>query len=194
LRLLCYVQLKSKWESQKLKYTSNERGVISVLFIILVVIVVIAVGVALFESHHVNRQAGSSPSPSSSSVVRATSSPSPSPTAAPSSYFDIVDLGVKFLLPASFSDLEYKVVHLTGDEAVNSVAFSSKRLDAAGCGLDTAPLGYLTYDSDKGGSMVAIARNSNLYYLQPQAGCKASATLQDWQSLETALKSLVSDK
>jgi hypothetical protein len=58
----------------------------------------------------------------------------------------------------------------------------------------SAPQGYLTYDNNKGGTMVATARNSNLYYLQPQAGCKADASLQNWQQLEAGLKTLLSDK
>jgi hypothetical protein len=111
------------------------------------------------------------------------------PTA--SSVYDIVDLGVKFTVPATFSDLTHRVVKLAGDQAVNSVAFSSRQLEAAGCGVEA--LGYLTYDTNKGGVIVGRARGSDLYYLQPKAACKTGATLQNWQGLRDALKTLGSD-
>jgi hypothetical protein len=112
------------------------------------------------------------------------------------SVLDITPLGVEFALPSDVSDLTYQIVHLTGDQAVNSVEFSSQRLEVAGCGLSAAPLGYLTYDSDKGGTLVASdIRNSSLYYVSPASGvCKANASLQDWQALKSYLTTAVTDQ
>ncbi|MEK7565360.1 MAG: hypothetical protein AAB501_03950 [Patescibacteria group bacterium] len=109
--------------------------------------------------------------------------------------YEVPELAVEFVLPEAFMDLTHKVVKLSGDQAVNSVAFSSKRLETFGCGLETALLGYLTYDNDKGGIFVGHAKydNDKLYYIKPSGQCKADISLQDWQTLENALKSLTAD-
>jgi hypothetical protein len=179
-----------------MKQSLNERGVLPILVAIFIVVLIAAAGVAAYNvsksDNKDDQTAKASLSPTSSSS--ATASPIATPTPTPDSTFDVSDLGVKFTLSGSLWDLDYKVVHLTGDQAVNSVAFSSKRLEAAGCSLDSAPLGYLTYDNDKGGVMVATARNSSLYYLQPQAGCNADVSLRNWQVLQSGLRTLASDK
>ncbi len=109
------------------------------------------------------------------------------------SVYNIKDLGVEFALPSSISDLSYKVVNLGGEQAVSSVTFSTKRLEAAGCSLDSAPLGHLTYTEGKGGILVASARGSNLYYIEPKGSCSADPSLRNWQKLKEALKTTVSD-
>lgn len=111
----------------------------------------------------------------------------------PSTIYNISNLGIQFSLPAPLSDLTDKIVHLEGDQAVNSVGFSSKRLEAAGCSVESAPLGYLTYDNDKGGVIVGNARGSNLYYIPPSGQCQVATVSQDWRILQEALKSLVTD-
>jgi len=62
-----------------------------------------------------------------------------------------------------------------------------------GCSVDSAPLGILTYDSDKGGMVVANTRNSKLYYIKPQPGCKADASFLDWRSLEQSFRGITED-
>jgi hypothetical protein len=180
-----------------MKYVSDDRGVVPVMLIVLVALLIIVGGYAFYNvTHHANgEQASNSKTPTPSSSPLGSASPAaPTPTPTPSSVFDITSLGVKFTLSGTLYDLTYQVVHLTGDQAVNSVEFSSQRLEAAGCSLSSAPLGYLTYDNDKGGTVVANARNSNIYYLAPTGGtCKAAASLQNWQALESSLKTSVSD-
>lgn len=56
--------------------------------------------------------------------------------------YDIIGLAVSFTLPGTLYDLTYQNHKFPNDQAVNSVEFSSKRLESAGCGLETAPLGY----------------------------------------------------
>jgi|GEM_PF-2477381 hypothetical protein len=105
--------------------------------------------------------------------------------------FEIAALGLKFQAPPSLSDLDYRTIKLSGDQSVSSVEFSSKKLETAGCDIAKAPLGYLTYDNDKGGTLVANARSSNLYYIAPKTVCGTSAS--DSDTLKSALKSLTSD-
>jgi hypothetical protein len=108
-----------------------------------------------------------------------------------SNWYSISNLGLLFNLPNTLSDLTYQVVKLSGDQAVNSVKFSTKRLESVGCNLSTDPLGYLTYDKDKGGVVVANARGSDLYYIKPAVQCETA--LQDSLVLEQALKTIISD-
>lgn len=107
--------------------------------------------------------------------------------------YDVSDLGVKFALPQTLSDLTYKAAKLPGEQAVNSVAFSSKCLESAGCGVESAPLGYLTYDNDKGGTRVGHARGSELYYIAPTGQCKVAGAMQNSDTLKGALQSLSFD-
>lgn len=111
----------------------------------------------------------------------------------PAFIYDIADLGLMFASPGALRDLDSAAVHLAGDQAVNSVGFSSQRLEAAGCSVQSAPLGILTYDTDKGGDIVAHVGNQNLYYLEPKAGCKADGTLLPLAGFKAALGSLISD-
>ena len=181
-----------------MKYMSDEKGTAPLLLVVLVALLIIVGGYAIYNvTHHANgEQASNSTTPTpSSSPISSASPAAPTPTPTPGSVFDISSLGVKSTLTGALYDLTYQVVHLTGDQAVNSVEFSSQRLEAAGCSLSSAPLGYLTYDNDKGGTLVANARNSDLYYLAPTTGtCKAAASLQNWQALESSLKTSVSDQ
>ncbi len=109
--------------------------------------------------------------------------------------YDIKDLGVKFMLPAPLSDLKYHWVHFEHDQALNSVGFSSDRLIKAGCDADKAPMGYLTYNKDRGligGDIIGHARGSDLYYIYPNVNCGGELQ-DDWRILQEALKSLETD-
>jgi len=142
----------------------------------LVVLIIVIIVLAVFSYSYFNRTASRS-----------------QPTPTNNKSFDITDLGVRFTLPDELSDLTYTVVHLSGDQAVNSVGFSDKRLEAAGCSAAMAPLGYLTYDSYKGGVVVGHARGSQLSYLKPDKKCSADISLQNLGVLENALHSIESD-
>ncbi len=109
--------------------------------------------------------------------------------------YHITDLALSFTLPDTLSDLTHRYHKFPNDQAVNSVEFSSKRLESAGCGLETAPLGYLTFDTGRGGILVGHLKNDldKLYYIRPNGQCKADKSLQDWQTLENALKTLTDD-
>lgn len=107
------------------------------------------------------------------------------------SEYDISELGIKFVLPASVPDLIHVVAHFPGDQAVNSVALSSKKLAILGCATGT--LGYLTLDADKGGSFVASARGSNLYYIKPSFVCESNISAGAVQDLSSALRYLKTD-
>lgn len=182
-----------------MKYFKDQRGALLVVELIILAAVIVVAGFAGYQYLKNSKAANKAGTPKPHIVANSSTSPSPAtteaPTPTPSSTFDISSLGVKFTLSGTVSDLDYQVVHLTGDQAVNSVEFSSKRLEAAGCSLASAPLGYLTYDNNKGGTLVANVRNSNLYYLSPTAGsCAAAPSLQTWQALESSLRSAVSDQ
>lgn len=123
-------------------------------------------------------------------VTPAPTNPQPN---SPAFIYEIADLRLMFAAPGSLRDLDSAPVHLAGDQAVNAVGFSSQRLEAAGCSVQSAPLGILTYDIDKGGDIVANVGGKNLYYLEPKAGCKADAALQPLANFKAALGSLISD-
>lgn len=174
-------------------YTSNESG-FTALEIILTIVVLAAIGAAVFFGLKAHDSATNKDTAASVSTPVASASPSnsSSPTSTPSLpsfVFDISDLGLKFTAPGEYAGLTYQVVHLAGDQAVNSVALSTKTLTTTACPISTAPLGYLTYDSDKGGQKVANARNSTLYYIAPTGACAAS----NYSALQAALQTLVSD-
>ena len=110
--------------------------------------------------------------------------------------YHIQDLGLEFAFLPALSDLTHEVARFNSDQAVNSVGFSTVRLDAAGCSwqnLQGAPLGYLRFGNDQGGVLVAHARFSDLYYIRPKVSCDANPSLQNWQLLQNSLRSLVSD-
>jgi hypothetical protein len=101
--------------------------------------------------------------------------------------YDIPDLDISISVPKEFSDLTFTSIQLPGDQAVNSVGFSSVRLENSGCPSTSAPLGYLTYDMDKGGKKAGSANGGSLYYIEPDKPCGADPKLQNWQGLESAL-------
>lgn len=174
-------------------YISNQSG-FTAIEIILTIIALAAIGAAVYFGLKARNSATNNHVTTSviTPTVSASPSGSPSPTASPSLpsfVFGISDLGLKFTAPGAFTGLTYQVVHLAGDQAVNSVALSTKTLTTAACPISSAPLGYLTYDGDKGGKKVADARNSALYYIAPTGACAAN----DYSALQTALQTLVSD-
>ena len=131
--------------------------------------------------------------PGASVTPAATAAPVAGAIGSPAFIYDVPELGVMFAAPGTLKDLNSTTVRLPGDQNLSSVGFATKRLEAAGCSLASAPLGILTYDTDKGGSIVARVKDQNLYYLEPVAGCKAEATLLPLASFKSALSSLVSD-
>ncbi len=147
------------------------------------IIVIVAIAAVLGGWYYVKKSSGPAPS--------GVEGPQPAVVTTTTSIYSISNLGLLVYLPSSLSDLTHNVVHLAGDQAVNSVEFSTIRLESAGCPLSSAPLGYLTYDNDKGGVVVAHARGSDLYYIKPTVQC--GAALQDWPTLQQALKTIVSN-
>lgn len=109
------------------------------------------------------------------------------------SAYTVSELGIKFYIPNTLSDVVHKVVKFPTDQAVNTVGFSTRRLETAGCDAKSAPLGYLTYNKTVGGEIIAHVRNSDLYYIKPDGTCKAYVSLQNWQLLRDILKTLVTD-
>jgi hypothetical protein len=108
--------------------------------------------------------------------------------------YDMTELGAEFKLPFKLMDLGYKVRYIKGDQAPSTVEFTTKRLQAAGCTIDQAPMGMLTYRSDLGGTKIAHIRHSNMYYVKPDGSCHARPGIQDWKILRQALQnSLRSD-
>ena len=104
----------------------------------------------------------------------------------------IDDLGLQFEAPTKLGTLTFSPIHLEGDQALNSVTISSEAATQAGCTQDDGPLGVLTYDRNKGGTLVANARSADLYYIEPTKACSAVTRL-DISTLQSALASLVSD-
>lgn len=103
-------------------------------------------------------------------------------------------LQLKFTAPGKFSDLIDEVKYRSGDQAVNAVAFSSKRLSDAGCSTQDAPLGILAYDQKSPGAE-QVSPGSHWYFSPPQQACgKADSSLQDWKSLQSALKTVTDDR
>jgi len=154
--------------------------------------------VAEYLHSHKAALVGPTPTPIIKVVIStapgATLTPAPLAQPAPAFIYDISDLGLMFAAPGSLADLDSAAVHLAGDQAVNSVGFSSKRLETAGCSVQSAPLGTLTYDTDKGGDIVAQVAGQKLYYLEPKVGCKADVALLPLASFKASLGSIISDK
>lgn len=172
----------------------------SYMFELVLGLIVLAI-LFVAEYLHAHKAAITGPTPTPiikvviSTVPGVTVTPSPTGMlpSAPAFIYDITELGLMFAAPGALKDLDSAAVHLAGDQAVNSVGFSSQRLEAAGCSVQSAPLGILTYDTDKGGDIVARVGGQNLYYLEPKAGCKADAVLQPLANFKAALGSLISD-
>lgn len=171
-------------------------------FMLELVLGLVVLGILLVAEYlHAHKAAIMGPTPSP--IIKVVISTAPGVTVTPAAVdtqpnppafiYDISDLGLMFAAPGTLKDLDSAAVHLAGDQAVNSVGFSTKRLEAAGCSLQSAPLGILTYDTDKGGDIVAHVGSQNLYYLEPKAGCKADTAFLPLASLKAALGSLISD-
>ncbi|MDO8590451.1 MAG: hypothetical protein Q7R65_00550 [bacterium] len=109
--------------------------------------------------------------------------------------YQIKELGLLFDLPQMLSGLKHRSFWSPGDQAVNSVVFTTWGLARDGVCTDDA-LGTLTYNKDLGGVIVAHARGSDVYYLPPQKKCDfGEPAAENWPDiLETALKNtLISD-
>jgi hypothetical protein len=165
--------------------------------LVLGLIVLVILLVAEYLHAHKAAIMGPTPSPIIKVVVSTAPGVTVTPVATPASLtpqafiYDISDLGLMFAAQGGLKDLDTAAVHLSGDQAVNSVGFSSQRLETAGCSAQSAPLGTLTYDTDKGGDIVARVGTQNLYYLQPKAGCKADAAILPLISLRSSLGSII---
>ena len=178
------------------RYTSGAAVEITLSVVVLAILLM-----AEYLHNHKAATLGPMPTPIIKTVVvtapGASVSPTPTvtpePSVRPSFIYDASDLGAMFAAPGRLYDLTATSVHLAGDQAVNSIGLGSKRLDAADCKAITAPLGTLTYDTDKGGTAVATIGNRTLYYLDPKAGCAADATLLPLSELKAALTSFISD-
>jgi hypothetical protein len=110
-----------------------------------------------------------------------------------SAVLDIKELKARLDLPASLRDLKYRVAKLPGDSRIMIVSFGSERMDAQNCPVGTSPLGYLTYDSDQGGTRVATVKFQPLFYVDSQSGCASDELTADSAALQAALHHLVSD-
>lgn len=102
--------------------------------------------------------------------------------------YGIPELGTIIMIPKDFSDLTSVIIQLPGDQAVNSIGLSTTRLESAGCTATSAPLGYLTYDMDKGGKKAGNVNGGSIYYVEPDKPCSADTSLQDWRKLESSLQ------
>lgn len=123
-----------------------------------------------------------------------TESSQPSPASKkitePDFSFNIDMMGLTFTVPGEFTGLTYVTKAYKGDQAVNSVQFSTKTLTTTKCPATSAPLGILRYTNDQGGEYVATARGDKLYYIPPTGECAAS----NYKEFQAALKTLVSDQ
>jgi hypothetical protein len=164
---------------------NNQKG-FTAFEVVLIVLVLAATGVAGYFS----LQANQDKTDYSVQVAKKQSSNSTKPDTGvkeTTSIYVIDDLGLKFTLSSAVGELTHKVVRLEGEQAVSTVAFSTKSLEASGCNIESAPLGHLTYTEGKGGVFVARARSSNLYYIEPKNSCGSN-----WQKLKSSLNSLIS--
>jgi len=177
------------------KYNKQQGSAHVIIIIILVLVILGLLGFVFWQNFIVkntNDSATKTESQTTSKRASSVSEQTPAPTPETNVTVHIADLGLNVSVPSNLSDLTSEPKHLAGDQAVNSVVLSTAKLETAGCARSSAPLGYLTYDSDKGGTKVASARGSNLYYLEPDTKCSA-VTSSELNSLKAALKSLVSD-
>lgn len=102
--------------------------------------------------------------------------------------FTVPELGIIIMVPKDFADLKAASIGLPGDQTVNTVGLSTSRLEAEGCTASSAPLGYLTYDMDKGGKKAGSTNGGSIYYVEPDKPCAIDVSLQDWKKLETYLQ------
>ena len=160
----------------------NQKGFVKDLVIVILGVVILVGGYFVFFKKTANAPAE-------------TSNQNQTTAGEATTIYHITDLALSFTLPDTLSDLTHRYHKFPNDQAVNSVEFSSKRLESAGCGLETAPLGYLTFDAGRGGILIEHLKNDldKLYYIRPNGQCKADKSLQDWQTLENALKTLTND-
>lgn len=130
-------------------------------------------------------------------VVTASPSASPPPSTtpvaspAPAYVFIMSDLRMMFAAPGSLPDLVAVPLMSSGQTAVQTVAFGSQRLIAAGCPAAEAPLGSLTIEMGTDGRVVANVNGVNVRYLEPVKKCPRGATFPTTSDLVPALSSLV---
>lgn len=171
----------------------NKIGLKSVEIILAVIVVglLIAVGY-LFISKDDDKKSDDDKITNTTQGQSNEQSSETSQTATESQTIAIDDLGLQFEAPTKLGTLTFSPIHLEGGQALNSVTISSEAATQAGCAQDDGPLGVLTYDRDKGGTLIANARSTNLYYIEPTKACSAITGL-DISTLQSALESLVSD-
>lgn len=167
---------------------SKEKGSAHAIIVILLIIIVGVLGFIVWQNFIYKDSLETVNPETSTAEVKSPNKPKEEDLVS----VHISDLRLRAMVPESLGDLSSTPIHLEGDQALNSVALSSKRAESSGCKKSSAPLGYLTYNSDRGGRFVAMAYGSELYYLPPENKCDVVSpeTINDLQS---ALKSLVAD-
>ncbi|MCX6756990.1 MAG: hypothetical protein NTW35_02455 [Candidatus Nomurabacteria bacterium] len=109
--------------------------------------------------------------------------------------YSISELGISFKLSNGENyNLVYQVIKISRDQALNSVAFSTREFENIGCDIKNAPLGVLTYDSNMGGQIVGNVRGSNLYYIYPNLNMdKKCISMSQAGDLKEALKTVTTN-
>lgn len=150
-----------------MKYSSNERGAVSVLAIVLVLVVVAAAGFAVYNVSKARKtdtqSVNTSRSPASSPVS------STSPAATPANVFVVKELSIQFTVSNDIKDLVYSVRTSNG---VTSADFSTASLVAADRNADgkyctaeaEAPLGSISLSSSTTNGAVKTIGNQSLVY------------------------------
>ncbi len=106
---------------------------------------------------------------------------------------DMKVVNLRFITPPNLSDLVYTPIKFPGDQSSEAVGFSTKHLVSLGCTPQMAPFGILRLNNDKGGVQVSVG---GPYYIKPAmnpCGNGVSVSTQDWQTLQSALRTIVSD-
>jgi hypothetical protein len=160
-----------------MKYSSKQRGAVSVLAIVLVLVVVAAVGFAVYNVSKARNTDTQSVNTSSSPASSPTSTASPAAT--PANMFVVKELGVQFAISGDLKDLVYTVRDLgAGKKAAD---FSTTSLINAGqsCATDQSHslLGSILVTSDANvttSEKVKAIGSQYLYYSHPQAACSNS--------------------
>lgn len=99
-------------------------------------------------------------------------------------------------LPADISDVTYVVVHLPGDQAVNSVGFTRSSFGSA-CPASGGYLGYLTYDDESSDPTAVPLKLKPWWYIPPRNACMGDVAAKVYPAMieefENALQTTLVD-
>ncbi len=167
-------------------------GALAVITLIAVVVIIGAAGFGVYKNQHKNTTAMTTATPSPEPQANPVQPPTTAPATPVQQLKSVPELGIKFYIADSLTDLTYYVhdVQLSNGKTAKAVSFSTEALTTADpqCSAETgAPLGGFTIgqgqypkdDENVGtdyGKLVKQGNSSFIAFTSPQGSCSQNAT------------------